>query len=194
MKAKFTLHTHDNTVSYDSYIPFSVRAKLYKTMGFDALGVVGHDNISQYDSDDLIIINGVEHTVSEDPEIHIVELPEIGFRYLAHPKRVDGNNTRETAMNIIRERNLDGVEKYNDGSKQYDGSLDTIELASDDAHNLIQTCTSYMKADVDAINRGQIVSAIKTGNFEMKNKRSRILGDVSKGLTSSLGSLTTEGR
>lgn len=190
MKAKVSLHTHDNRVSYDTFAPIGPRVKLYKQLDFDALGIVGHDKISDFESNNIVIFNGIERTVSEDPEIHVVELPEFDFKFLAHPRRIDDENTKETARQIIQDRNLDGVEKFNDGEQQYSGSMNTIELANDDAHNFFQTGTSYMEVETNDMNKGQIVQAIQRGDVKLKNKGDRIIGDISKTITASIGKLT----
>jgi len=189
--AKVTLHTHDNTVSYDSFTPISTRARLYNRLGFDAIAPLGHDDYSEFDTEELITFRAIERTVSaDDPEIHIVEIPELDFQFLAHPGRMGVDDVKNRSRDLIDEYDLDAIEKYNAGIIQYEGSINGVtELANDDAHNFFQTGASYMKFNVEEINSGQIVSALRERDFKMVNKRTRFIGELSKGTTATIGSL-----
>lgn len=193
---KFNLQTHNSRVSYDSTTPPRFMIRRYKQLGFDAIGFVGHDEMSNFESDDLIILNGIEKTIRNNPEIHIVEFPEAEFSFLAHPRRINKENTKEVAEDIIDKHNLDGVEKFNNGVKQYDGTIDTLELANDDAHNLFQIGTSFMTMDINDINEGQLVQALARSNIplvrpeiELHNKRRRIIGESIKTINSAFGKI-----
>lgn len=69
------------------------------------------------------------------------------------------------------------------------GELPTIELANDDAHNVWQIGTSFIEAEVNKVNRGQIVQAIKRGDIELKNNRRRVIGQAVKSANSTLGTV-----
>lgn len=186
MKAKVNLHTHDARVSFDSRTPPTVMAKAYERLGYDAVGFVGHDEMSEFEYSDIIIINGIEHTVSKVPEIHIVEFPEHNFSFLAHPSRILAADTSKIADNIIRDRNLDAVERFNNGLGKYDGKSDVPQLANDDAHNLLQIGSSYMEVEVTEPTEANIMRAIKQDRAELKNTRRRVLGTMVKGLHASI--------
>lgn len=187
MKARVNIHTHDSRVSYDSRVPAKRLIRAYKAADFDAVGLVGHDKLSQYESDDIIVYNGIEHTVSESPEIHVVEYPEFNFRFLAHPRRITKNGTLETAEEIVRSQGLDAMEKYNSGSTQYVQDTEILELANDDAHNLFQVGSSYMEVDVQEKTRGNIMSNLMRGNVELVNNRRRLVGELIKIVDKSIG-------
>lgn len=189
MKVKINLHTHDSNVSFDSRTSPELMVKTYKRLGYDAIGFVGHDKSSEFESDDIIVFRGIERTISESPEIHIVDFPEMDFQFLAHPSRIMASDTKKTAQRIIDDRNLDGVEKFNNGVQQYRGSLDAIELSNDDAHNLFQIGTSWMELDVEDITRGQIVQALKRGDVTLKNRRRRFIGTAIKDVTAGIGKI-----
>lgn len=186
MKAKINLHTHERENSYDSSTPARVMSSVYTALGYDAVGFVGHDEMANVESGQLIIFNGIERTISEDPEIHIVEYPEIGFSFLAHPGRT--RKDISLAKRLISEHSVDGIEKFSNGVKQYEGHIDgVIELANDDAHNVFQIGTSFMEIDVKEINRGQIVQAIKRGDITLRNNRRRFIGQGVKAVNGGVG-------
>lgn len=184
---KFDLHTHERKASYDSSTPAKIMSSVYNTLGYDAVGFVGHDEIANVESEELIVFNGVEREVSEDPEIHIVEYPEIGISFLAHPQRE--NMSKSRIRDLIQEHRLNGVEKFSNGFEQYDGNMDgVLELANDDAHNIFQIGTSFMQVDVNSINRGQIVQALQSRDrIELQNKRRRLAGETVKTVNSAVG-------
>lgn len=186
MKVKINLHSHERIGSFDSTTPQIAMTSAYNALGYDAVGFVGHDDMADVESEQLIIFNGIEREVSISPETHIVEFPEIGFSFLAHPER--SNYSKEEIQSIINEYNLDGVEKFSDGVKQYRGEMPAIELSNDDAHNVWQIGTSFMEIEVNDVNRGQIVQAIKRGDIELKNNRRRVVGQAVKSFNSALGS------
>jgi len=158
------------------------------------VGFVGHNEVSEFDTDRFIVFNGIEREVSEDPEIHIVEYPEIGFSFLAHPKRIDFENTKEIASGIVQNGNLDGVEKFSSGRKQYKGSINSLELANDDAHNILQVGTSHMEIEVNEITKGQVVQALSRRAAGLKNRRRRLVGSAIKNVNMLAGSVRTRER
>lgn len=187
MNIKINMHGHERVGSYDSITPSRAMASVYNSMGYSAVGFVGHDEMANVKSENLIIFNGIEETVSTDPEIHVVRFPEMGFSFLAHPGRTDMD--KEEMEQFIRDNNLDGVEKFSNGVEQFEGDVPAIELANDDAHNILQIGTSFMEVEVNDINRGQIVQALKRGDVELKNNRRRIAGQSLKAVNSTMGTL-----
>jgi hypothetical protein len=141
------------------------------------VGYVGHDQFASNDDVSGVSLTGIEHTVSESsPEVHIVEYPDYDFKFLAHPQRIDPDDTKQTAKAYINEFGLDGVEKYRSGYKQYDGSIDrVVELAGSDAHNAHGYPTSHMVVDADSVAAGSVIDAVKAGRVELVS-----VGEVSR--------------
>lgn len=176
MKARVSLHVHDSNVSPDSNTPPEKMVEKYKELGFDAVGFVGHDEESTFESDELLILRGIEHTISRSPEVHVVEFPQQNFSFLAHPQRMLSSDTKGDAMEIIIDMAIDGVEKFNNGFTQFGGSLPVPMLANDDAHNTLQAGSSFMEVNVDKLTRKEIIRAVGRGDVEFVNNRRSIMG------------------
>lgn len=175
---KISLHTHTKR-SHDGSLTEDSMRKAYGPGWVTA--VTDHDEWSNPVADTRL--PGIEHTIDAERYLHVVEVEFPGgpFRFLAHPKRPFPTNTRTNAKRVIKKYDLDGVEKFNAGVKQYEGEIrDAVELANDDAHNDWQTGTSYM-----VVESGDVEDAIRRGQFKTVNSPrpvSATLGKVRQGL------------
>jgi len=178
-KIAVDLHAHERGGSHDSLTSARQMHNAFAAAVDKAavVGYVGHDQLAADDSVSGVSLAGIEHTVSESsPEVHIVEYPDYDFKFLAHPQRIDPDDTKQTAKAYINEFGLDGVEKYRSGYKQYDGSIDgVVELAGTDAHNVHGYPTSHMVVHTDSVDAESVIDAVKAGRVELVS-----VGEVSK--------------
>ncbi|MFB6147310.1 MAG: hypothetical protein ABEJ66_00345, partial [Candidatus Nanohaloarchaea archaeon] len=93
---------------------------------------------------------------------------------------------------VIKNRDLDAVEKFRRGNEQYDGHLPFLELANDDAHNIYEVGSSFMQVEVDKesvldVTWGDVFREIRSGRVTMINQpkglADRFFGQVEKGLS-----------
>lgn len=171
------LHVHEQNGSGDSRTAATEMLDAYRDVlgPAAAVGFVGHDSLVRTHDENSVTFDGVEHEVSTSPRrLHVVELPDHDFSYLAHPSETFPDDTRERAMETVRRLGLDGVEKYNAGEKQYEGRLPTLELAGDDAHNPLGAGVSYMKVRVRRPTEGNIMDAIRRGDYTLVNRPGRL--------------------
>jgi len=176
---KIDLHAHDPEASWDSSATRKSMLRGYRRHNFDVVGFVGHDEMAGVRSDNLVVLNGIEHTISTKPEIHVVEFPDYGYKFLAHPRRITKLDTKDVASKIIQKRNLQGVEKYNNGVKQFSGDLSVPSLANSDAHNPFQIGTSFMLVDSPKT-QGSVINAVRSGEAKAVNRFRRPLGKLIK--------------
>lgn len=174
-----SLHTHTSDGSPDAAWSEAESAAYYHDVGM-VTAVADHDVWTIPSRGRL---RAVEHTIDRKMNLHVVELAD-GFTFLAHPSHPFPENTREMAERYVRENGLDGVEKYNGGVKQYDGTIPgVVELANDDAHNAFQAASSFMEVRVDGSNTDAIMDSIRAGDFTIYTEDGspwRIAGLVSK--------------
>lgn len=174
---KTDLHVHDPDVSWDSRSTRDRMLKACKFHGFDAIGFVGHDKMADVHDDDLTILNGIEHTIQIDPEVHIVSYPDQNLRFLAHPRRRTKVNIKDTAKWIMNKHNTNITEKYNGGKGQFTGDIDKVCLGNSDAHNPLQVNTSYTMVDSDD-NPQSIADAVKNGKVEAHRGRRKPIAGI----------------
>lgn len=159
--------------------------RTYKMAGYDVVGFVGHDEMANVKSEELLVINGIEHTKSTNPEVHVVEFPSMDFSFLAHPSRIS-NITSEAIANLARRHSVDAIERFNNGVGQDTADLDLPQVCNSDAHNVFQVDTSYMTLE-SMRQRQAVINAIKNGDVELRNNMRRPFGKAVKWMDVSLG-------
>lgn len=179
MLVKINLHTHESRFSYDSNTSASKMIDGYS--GYGLVCMLGHDvKVSVRDSP-VPTVSGIEHTVDDNIDLHVVSIPELDFKFLAHPRKTFGPQSKQNAMSVVKALELDGVEKFSNGIQQYEGHLPTIELANDDAHNALQIGSSFMTVEVNNPSKKEIMQKIKQGEIKLHNNSRSILGSIAKG-------------
>jgi hypothetical protein len=176
--AKVNLHAHESQHSFDSNTPVEEMAAEYRAQGFDAVGFVGHGDMTTVDAPGLITINGVEHGTG--PGVHLVAYPQHDFYIAAHPRY--GILPRRAVRQFVDLYQPDAVEKYNSGMGQYSGEIATLEVAGDDAHNTEQVGTSYMQVETKRMSEDAIMDAIKRGNYTVHSEGVSVSGYVRKAI------------
>lgn len=176
--ARVNLHAHESQHSFDSNTSVEEMARAYREAGFDAVGFVGHGEMTTVDAPGLVTINGVEHGVG--PGVHLVSYPQHDFHIAAHPKY--GVFPRRALRSFVETFQPDAVEKFNGGIGQYTGSLDTLEVAGDDAHNPTQVGTSYMEVETPRMTPAAIMENIKSGNYTLHTNDPSAVGLVRKAI------------
>lgn len=186
---KVNLHAHCSQGSYDALLSARKMIDQYADAGFGAVAITDHDQRTSVPDDDrLITLEGIEHTVDAERHTHIVEIPDHDFRILAHPAFSHPEDPKAAIRELAREYDLDAVEKWNCGARQYRGDLDAplIEVAGDDAHNPLQVGHTYMEVPDSVSSAGGVISAIRSGRHELvrdpKPVRS-LLGHATKGVS-----------
>lgn len=181
------LHTHTRVGSNDGDLwPHDI-VREYRKMGFGAVVLTDHDAATDApDVGGILSLTGVEHTVDAESHMHVVEIPPLDFRFLAHPGLPLPENTRDRAAAYARENGLDGVEKFNGATKHYDGSIpDLHEIASDDAHNAFQVGHSYITVPEQPTSAAVLREQLHSGRYELVHDPGMIrshLGRVTKGV------------
>lgn len=169
---KVCLHSHTAEGSYDGSLPAGHLETLFADNGFGALAITDHDAITEPPRQSLIQPRGIEHTLHGKKHLHVVELSDHDFKFLAHPRLTFPVNTRENIHRMLDELDLDGVEKYNSGVQQYHGDLDrrgVVELANDDCHNRLQIGHSYMTVPDSVDTEEELIGALKAGKHILEN-------------------------
>lgn len=174
--AKVNLHAHESQHSFDSNTSVEEMAAAYRAADFDAVGFVGHGELTTVDAPGLITINGVEHGTG--PGVHLVAYPQHDFYIAAHPRY--GILPRRAVRQFVDLYQPDAVEKFNSGMGQYSGEIAEIEVAGDDAHNTEQVGTSYMQVDTPRMTETAIMDAIKAGEFSVHSEGVSVSGYVRK--------------
>lgn len=167
------LHTHTRHGSYDGALSPRHIAEAYEYAGFGALAITDHDVVTEpVDVDGLIQMRGIEHTIDPDRHLHVVELPDHDFRFLAHPKFTFGPAGLEDAVAYARSTGLDGIEQVNGGKDQLGGQPtgNLVRLANDDAHNLFQVGHSCMRIPDDVDDEAGVIHAVRNGEFEIVSR------------------------
>lgn len=174
-KIVVNLHTHErssqdsNYSMNDLYNYYNRYFHLPVFIGFVAHDDEGVGKIPRGEKPELSIL-GTEYTVNRDNDLHIIDYPEYDFSFLAHPKHTfSSDNKKEKAEEVIRRYQLDGVEKYRMGRRQYRGALSGSPLANDDAHSPHVIGSSYMVVEVDRIAPGNILEEIKKNRHQLYN-------------------------
>lgn len=163
-----SLHSHSREGSHDASLTEREMAAAYRQAGFGPTAVTDHDVHTSVPDDRLA---GIERTVEARSYLHVVEVGD-RFSFLAHPSRPFPEDTRERAVEYVREHNLDGVEKYSRGEAQYPGRIDDpgiVELANDDAHNGFQIGLSYMVVDVREPTPEAVLREVERGAATLVN-------------------------
>lgn len=179
MRVPVALHVHERNGSADSRTPAGEMVDAYKQKYGTplAIGFVGHDHAVRVNHPDVVTLDGVEHEIRKRPtRLHVVEFLDHDFKYLAHPKTTFPDDTADGAMRAVERYDLDAVEKYNAGSKQYDGSLGVPEIAGDDSHSPLGVGESMLAVDVDRLTEDAVVDELKAGRVHMMNDPSRSRG------------------
>lgn len=196
MRVAVDLHAHERTASGDSRTPASRMADvMYDRWGpFTAMGFVGHDRLVGPRPGATLAIGGMEREPHNGKFLHILDYPQYDLKILAHPKRIFPDNTKEQAMRVIRERRLDGVEKWNwaNGGLQYEGNLDVLEVAGSDAHSPLGVGMCHMVVDVQTLSAATVMTKIKAGEFHVEAHAARgrqLLHQVEKGAALALEKL-----
>lgn len=192
------LHTHESTASPDSStsIPEMMHSYRKEFKHQPMIGFVGHDDVGHdgvpKGSTPCNAVKGVEHTIDQSIDLHVVEYPEYDFKFLAHPGYTWGSKAKEKAREFMERNDIHAVEKFRAGNVQYEGRMNAVELAGDDAHNPRQTGTSYMLVSIhdtepEDVTWSQVFSNIKEGNMKLVNNPAgavqSVLGDLQKGLS-----------
>ena len=160
--AKVNLHAHESQHSFDSNTPVEEMAAEYRAQGFDAVGFVGHGDMTTVDAPGLITINGVEHGTG--PGVHLVAYPQHDFYIAAHPRY--GILPRRAVRQFVDLYQPDAVEKYNSGMGQYSGEVGT----------------SYMQVETKRMTEDAIMDAIKRGNYTIHSEGVSVSGYVRKAI------------
>jgi len=176
---KADLHIHDPEVSWDSRATTRDMVRTYRSLGYDVVGFVGHDKIASAHHDEMIVLNGIERTISVVPEIHIVEYPSHGIKFLAHPRRINPADTKRRAMEIIDQYDLDAVEEFNGSHRQYVGTIAATEIANSDAHNPMQAGSTYTMIDADP-DIESVIEAINDGRVRPEKGIRRPIGRATR--------------
>lgn len=167
------LHVHEREGSHDSRTPAGEMASAYQSM-FDtpvAVGFVGHDEEVHVRTPGVITFSGSEFSKTSGPNgIHVIQFDEPGIRILAHPGRTWPNDTKREAKAAIEKYNIDAVEKYTGGRKQYEGHLPVVELNGDDAHSPIGAGRSSLRVDAPRLSKHAIAESLSRGDFDMVNR------------------------
>lgn len=174
---KVQLHTHTEAGSYDGGLTPIQLAEAYRNSGFDAVAITDHDTVTEPpDVDGITLMRGVEHTEDAGRHLHVVELVDHDFKFLAHPGFTF--SWVEDGMRYARARGLDGIERFNGGVEHFEAgaAADLLELATDDAHNVWQVNHSYL--DVNAASRSEddIMAAVKAGDYTLESTERRLRG------------------
>lgn len=189
MAVRVNLHAHDRVGSRDSLTSAASMEAAYHARGYGLIGLVGHNARPGSDGDTPIArLDGVERGAGNgQAEPHVVEFDDVGFSFLAHPRRTWPTDTRRRALEFIERHDLDGVEKFSSGTRQYRGEMPVAELANDDAHATLGIGSSYMIVATDTATPEDVVDAIRRGRVELVNRRPSILGQAMKGTALLLG-------
>lgn len=191
--AKFNLHCHEQSASYDSDTPIEVMAGEYADQGYDVIGVVGHNERPDIETDSLPVqvITGVEHTIQDRPNrIDVVSFPDYNFSFLAHPgySFQHEQNPRVSAFVTARDLDVDGMEVHSQGSQQIEAGSPGkfVGLANDDAHNTHQIGGSYMTTEVTEVTPGALIESVRIGDVDLYNpeykSREYVAGQVLQGI------------
>ena len=189
-KVAVNLHVHESSASKDASASYNDMVESYREqleIPF-RLGVVGHDKLPKVDlrRED---IKGIERTIDKSEDLHIINFPRFNFKILAHPRYTWSENTKKKAKKAIKEHNVDAVEKFNAGNKQFEGDLPATHVAGDDSHNRFQTGVSFMVIESHnpaSLTWEIIFDKIKRGKFEMVSENTPVryaFGQALKGLT-----------
>lgn len=192
-KVVVNLHTHEKTASPNSKDSMEQVAEFYRNRSDLPvfIGFVGHDKIPKGETPTLAI-KGVERSLHEGSKLHVVDFPDHNFSFLAHPELTFVKNKKKQINRLISLLDLDGVEKYRGGAKQFSGETKGIALANDDAHNMYQVMSSYMTVQVPetedgTISEEDVMNQVKQGNVTLHNTKPRkssfLAGKVSQGLS-----------
>jgi len=118
-------------------------------------------------------IKGVEHTINEGNDFHIIEYPNYDFRFLAHPLHTFKGNERKVE-DAICSYDLDGLELYRMGRKQFFKEHSGVYLSNSDAHSKSVVGSSYIV--VDASSQEEAMRKIKRGDYSVKHRRVGVCG------------------
>lgn len=181
------LHAHTDAGSYDGGLSPEQLARVYRAAGFGAVAITDHDVVTEPPAvDGIHVLRGIEHTVDARDHLHVVELVDHGFSFLAHPAFSFGDDRIPDAVEWAQERGLEGIERFNGGTRQMADTVQTplLELANDDAHNPVQVGHSFMVVP-DGLDERGVVDAIRSGQFHLVRRNrpfSRLVGFFMKGL------------
>ena len=174
-----SLHAHEASASGDSRTSIDAMAARYRQAGFGTVGFVGHDATPETPNRAALpVVVGIEHELRTEPRrLHVVEYPQFGFRFLAHPNLTWPENTRENAADYVASHDVDAVERWNRGIQQYEGHISGVaELANDDAHNPHQIGDSHMVfptgvlRDSQGLSLHRVFDALRRGEFWAVNR------------------------
>jgi len=171
------LHIHEKKGSLDSSVDAHTMIEEYKSRGFDVVGLLGHDTKVVVDRDDIVVMNGVEVTISGFH--HIVHYPEHDLSILAHPGFTWGDFATSAVHHHEDFYDVDAVERYGGGKPQFEGETTLPEVGGDDSHNIVQIGRSWTKVYAPECSSEAVVEAIKNGMCEPVNKG---MGAFEKGL------------
>jgi len=171
MIVKAILHAH-STNSDGVLRPEELVDYLYKK-GYRVIAITDHNYITKVKNPypgDVVLLEGYEDTF----RWHITHIEDkwykagSGITILCHPKRwnLEGYEIKD----LIKRYNLDGVELFNRGQKQYESSLlkSSIEIAVDDFHHPKMELRSWIELEVKELSKEEVLRQIKEKKFWIK--------------------------
>lgn len=185
MHVAVDLHTHA-AHDRDSRTPAQRMARfMAEEFEFAMLGIVGHDFRPTADPSGVLSTTGIEHEVRRNPRVHVIEFPDHDVSILAHPKLSHMN--REDVWEFIHENNIDAVEKFTGGRKQFEGTIPVPAVGASDSHSPLLLGTSFVVVDVDEVSVDGVFHAIRAGDFKTvvrpPSLPTRLLARAEKSLT-----------
>ncbi len=178
----------------DGYFTVSGLLKSCKDAGYDVVAITDHAFEFSPESlrsavtvphplqlrgvEDLLIIRGIEVTMSR---LHLICLEPSVFNmgalgligsspvsWIAHPRLSQFNPL--VCQEICEKLDLDGVELYNSGIRQFKGWFDGHFYAVDDVHIPSQIMTSWVEMDVKRLDKETVLGKLKSGDFVLRWK------------------------
>lgn len=174
-KVFVNLHTHERTGSQDSDYSMREMYDAYRRR-FDVpvvIGFVAHDDEGESRVPDgkppTNCIKGTEVTVNRGNDLHIVRFPQFDFSFLAHPRHTfsDREERMKRSREIINTYDLDGVEWYRSGKKQFKGYLPEVWLSNDDAHSPHVVGSGGIFVEVEELSVDSVMGKVRKGDFKL---------------------------
>lgn len=174
MNVAVDLHVHERAVSADSRTPARAMMRAARThLGeFAMIGFVGHDRRPRVQPNGTLFATGVEHEVRPPPNrLHVIEFPGQDFRILAHPKMTWPENTRERVHEYLVEHpEIEAVEKWRGGRRQFRGNVPALQIGSSDSHNPLLLGASHLIVETADVSTDGVFEAIRDGRFQAVNR------------------------
>jgi len=184
MRLKCILHTH--TRNSDGMLTADETITYLRSKGYRVIAITDHNKITTVENPytDTLVLHGYEDTFS----IHIVHIEDelykagTGLVFLAHPSRWGYSVSK--IKEVVRRYNLDGVELYNRGNKQFittpindDDRLfynRALLLAVDDFHSPTMENKCWIEIDTDSLDKYTVLDKIRHKEYILKVKNKTI--------------------